>query len=554
MIVDARTLPPDHAVEADLCIVGGGVAGVALARSFVGTPVRVCVLESGGEETDPEAQGLARGEVVGQPYWSLAYARMRRLGGTSTHWCNPLVDENPGAFFRPLDALDFERRDWVPESGWPISKPDLDPYYARAHELLRIGPYDYDPETWSDGDRRPAPPFDTERLRTAMFQFGRADLFYTTYRDELDAAENVTVYVHAHALEFDVADARVEAVRASTLAGGRLEVRAREVVLATGGIENARMLLLPHPGRPDGIGTDHDLVGRYFMEHPDFVLGYVEAAAERPMRAAKLYVRQNVRGVDVIGKVGVTEAVQREEGLLNAGVLLVPSSLRWHGHLRSRGYDSLRVLRSGLLHKDLPAGLGRHAGRVAAAAPTFARHLLARVGHRTRKRFDETARRPAFLLRYMTEQAPNPASRVTLSRRRDAFGLPRTRLEWRLTRADVESVLRTQDLIGAELERDGWGRLVPAPLDLEAPAGVRGGYHHMGTTRMHPSPRRGVVDPDGRVHGTANLFVAGSSVFPTGGFANPTLTILALTLRLGDHLAGRLEARPVAASRPAVAG
>ena len=151
-----------------------------------------------------------------------------------------------------------------------------------------------------------------------------------------------------------------------------------------------------------------------------------------------------------------------------------------------------------------------------------------------------------FHLMTRQEQAPNPLSRVTLSPERDALGMPRARLDWRLTELDRRSFRAFYEVLGREMGRAGIGRVqmrdwVLAAADSPWPSSLGGGWHHMGTTRMHPDPKQGVVDADCRVHGIANLWVAGAAVYPTAGCVNPTLTLVALTLRLSDHL----KTRPV---------
>jgi choline dehydrogenase-like flavoprotein len=155
---------------------------------------------------------------------------------------------------------------------------------------------------------------------------------------------------------------------------------------------------------------------------------------------------------------------------------------------------------------------------------------------------------------------------VTLSEQTDALGMPRVRLEWRLRPADMRSMVRAQEIVDEELRRAGLGRLQIELDDATPPPGLKGGWHHMGTTRMHLDPRQGVVDEHCRVHGVANLYVAGSSVFPTAGYANPTLTLCALAIRLADrvkkemHETARLDTprsgsvpAPVEASAPPAA-
>ena len=139
MHIDARTLENGSVIEGDLCIVGAGAAGISMAMDWIGASQRVLLLEAGGFDYDARMQELYRGEIVGLPYFPLQSARLHYFGGTTGHWAG---------FCSTYDASDFEHRDWVPHSGWPIKRAELDPYYARAHRVLELGPYDYDVASW----------------------------------------------------------------------------------------------------------------------------------------------------------------------------------------------------------------------------------------------------------------------------------------------------------------------------------------------------------------------------------------------------------------------
>jgi choline dehydrogenase-like flavoprotein len=239
------------------------------------------------------------------------------------------------------------------------------------------------------------------------------------------------------------------------------------------------------------------------------------------------------------------EALQEREGVLNSSFTL---SVRQHeGARMPPGKWLFNTLKWKVPHD--------HRGRSVWWLQRRTKQLLAeRMGVYLRWLRVNTNRRGLYVVA-RAEQAPNPASRVMLSEERDAFGLPRIALDWQLLDVDKRSLKVTMEALDRELRRLSLGRVEPSawldepetpwvadPLVSNHPVG---GYHHMGTTRMATSPRRGVVDADCRVHGLGNLYVAGSSVFPTGGWANPTLTILALALRLGDHLGRKLDPVPL---------
>jgi choline dehydrogenase-like flavoprotein len=485
MFVDARAIESGARLACDVCIIGAGAAGISLARELRGGRGRVCVLESGGLEPDAETQALYRGHGTGLANDGyVETSRLRYFGGSTNHWWGMCA---------PLDAHDFEPRPWVPHSGWPLSRVDLDPYYARAQPVCQLGPFDYDPAAWD-----PDPPPLGPRAERRMWQYGPPTRFGAVYREELRASTNVSVHLFANAVDLSASDSgrRVERVVVKTLAGGQFTVAARTVVLAAGGIENPRLLLGSDGVVNGGLGNGRDLVGRFFMDHPHrHPAG--EILFDDP-RLAAWSGKQVARGTRFLIHLGIRPEVQRQHGLLNGSIQLV--------HPWGAEDETERSLLS--LLRDLAGGAG-------AGAPKRA-ELFARI-----------------------EQAPNPESRVRLSEERDALGQRRVVLDWRLGALERDALQRILEMLAEDLAAAGTAR-VRIGTDA-APAREFGGEHHMGTTRMSDDPATGVVDRDCRVHGIENLYVAGSAVFPTVGWANPTLTIVALSLRLADHLKRTLE-------------
>jgi len=519
MFVDARHLGDPGRIETDVCIVGAGAAGITLAGELASSGADVCLLESGGAEPDFETQSLARGEITGLPYYPLDANRQRAFGGTLRLWAG---------WCRPLDPVDFEAREWVPGSGWPIPRETLMPFYVRAHERLGLGPPDYDVERWEReiGTRRVA--LEQDRVESRMYHLADPRWLGREGRTELSRAGNVRVLTHANLREIEAADGGrcVTAVRVRCLHGREFRVTARRYVLAMGAIENARLMLASRSAVATGLGNEHDQVGRHFMEHIHFPSGRIRLGEARTVAPA-LYFRT---GRSVIARLAPSRETQAREGLLNFNTMLEPV----HSELWRRGFEvahhlMLSVDRATTRVRRLAHVARRYAGP--AAAMSYRRGLPG-ANHPA----------PELRLHHTLEQAPNPDSRVTLGDETDALGVPRVRLEWRTTALERHTVTRGRDLIGDAFAEAGLGRFgldaadddtvwPPRPLQ-----GLRG--HHMGTTRMSVDPRHGVVDPDCRVHGMRNLYVAGSSVFPTSGAGTPTITIVALALRLAAHLNG----------------
>jgi len=523
VFIDARELSDGASVETEVCVVGAGLAGISLARALIGQPFRVCVLESGGLERDDDTQSLYKGESAGLPYFDLDFTRQRWFGGSTNEW---------GGWCAPLDPLDFEPRDWVPDSGWPITRRELEPYYERAHPLFQLGPYCYDPGYWEDaldGNRFRSLALTGSRLETKIWQVSPPTRFGHTYREEISRADNVSVYLHANVVEIETdAEARwVTRLRCRRFDGGGFTVTARQFVLATGGIETPRLLLLSNNVMDTGLGNAQGLVGRYFMEHPFFRSGILSPS--EPNTPMDLYSHAGVKKTPVLGGLSPSPQLQRDEGLLNSCARLGHS----YGdpHRVAALKRSIQSLRRGRM-PDLPyQHFAGNLSEVVRGARDVAAYAYQRLPGRHR-RFS------AFILYHWVEQAPNPNSRITLSHERDRLGQNRVRLDWRLSAIDKRSARQTQRLISEALSRAGLGtlRVDLNENDFEWPRNMRGSHHHMGTTRMSHDSKRGVVDQHGRVHGLANLFIAGGSVFPTCGFANPGLTIAALACRLSDRI------------------
>jgi choline dehydrogenase-like flavoprotein len=532
VFTDARHLAPHSALQADICIIGAGVAGISIAREFIGRPERVVILEGGGlgftkslsalptvlrRHTFGE-QALASGRNAGQPYYPLRFTRVRAFGGSSRAW-----HEDRGVHVRPLDAIDFLPRDGLPEHGWPIDKAQLDPFYVRAQQIFGLGDFAYDAGTWQSRGYGAPLPLDPDLVESVIFKFGKHARF-DRFADDLARAENINVLLHATAVHLADSDGQVSRVDCATIGDNRCNVRARTFIVAAGAIETARLLMVSRDSEPVGIGNRHDLVGRCFMEHPDAAVGYLIPNPALDPEAFKLYQHQPAgENVTVEAMFRLSDATLRKEQLLNAVLRL----RRTHRSAFAAPVRSAHVVRRSV-HYGVPiAGLTRHALRAIVGAPQLLRHYAAWHSGRAPE---------VFGLDVMAEQAPTMSSRIKLAPRRDRLGMPKTILDWQLTKIDWHSIRRTVEIFSDAVRSAGVGTLISTVGSEERPSAVFGNWHQLGTTRMHPDPAHGVVDENCRVHAMSNLYIAGGSVFPTGGYANPSLTIVALSLRLADHL------------------
>jgi choline dehydrogenase-like flavoprotein len=503
MEVDARTLAAPG-LDADVCIVGAGPAGLTLARQLATHDRRIVLLESGGRAPDPVAQALAEGTSTGDAYDGPGATRHRQAGGTAQVW-NTSFDGAQGAKYAPLDAIDFEARPWWPLSGWPFDRAELDPYYERAQTLCGLGRFTYRGEDWESAERPRLGP-ELGALTTGVYHFGADRVFTELHLDEVRRARHVLLCLNATAvdLERDAGARRVTHVQVASPSGRRLRVSAGMVVLAAGGIENARLLLLAN--RRQELGDESGLVGRCFMEHPRDVACRLVPAGPGLFDRCGLYDLHRGAGGIVMGRLMFTDEARRREELPAMSVTLQP------------------------LPRELPWAPAERL-RTSVKGPRHATKSAWFRGAGTGRRF------AAFELLINLEQAPDPENRITLDEGRDRYDLPMADVHWRWRSLDQRNLERIRATVAGELERHGLGRV---EIDAETVPDPNA-HHHMGTTRMHRNLRLGVVDEHARVHGIANLFVVGSSVFPTSGFANPTLTIVALALRLAEHLEHRLR-------------
>lgn len=532
MIVDARSLPRNSEVKADVCIVGAGAAGITLAREFLNQPFNVCLVESGGERFGSAIQALSQGDNAGLDYYPLDECRQRVLGGTTHLWMG---------WCAPFEEMDFEERDWVPFSGWPFRRSSLVPFYERAQSVCQVGPFVYEVEPW-ESPGRPRLPFLEERIMTKMFQFSPPTRFGTVYRDELARAENLETLVNGTAVELETTESagQVTRVQVASSDGQRVAVTARLFILAAGGIETPQLLLLSNRVQKTGLGNQHDLVGRFFMEHPYHNTAvFLPADRNLPLEMYFPHTGSHANGpVGMVGTLALPASTLSREKIENC-VLFFQSQYKTHADFQSYGVRSLFHMFHALRQGGLPSDFMKRSAGILRDI-----HKVVRTGVRMATESSKRSR-DRWILRSFLEAGPNPDSRVTLSEQRDDLGRNRVRLDWKMTELDRHSWVRAHQIVDEELRRAGVGRLQMTPEfeNTVWPASMDGGSHHAGTTRMHVDPQRGVVDENCRVHGIENLYIAGPSVFPTSGSANPVLTIVALALRLADQVKGILSGR-----------
>lgn len=527
--IDLEDFADGHAFESDLCIVGSGPAGATIAMEFAKAKIRVLVLEGGGLEQTAANQALYDVQNVGALRMEPQdLARNRVVGGSSHTWSGRCA---------ALSDIDFEPRAWIPHSGWPIGLNELRPFYDRACGYVGLGPNIYDDGLWQRlGNSPPRRTFDANVLQSQFWQYSRDGRnpreprrFAGTLAD-VDAP-NVDVLMHANVTRLNVSKdgSRIESLDVRTLTGRRMKAKAAIVVLACGALENARLLLASNDRAPRGLGNNHDLVGRYLMDHPGCILGWFDPRRAFPIQNRFAHYLLEHKGDHHAYHFGVTVStkVQRDERLLNCAAFFeqAPSA--------DRSWEALkRLIRNGRPDRSR---IARDAVDVVTGLP----RVVGNVYRRIARRQGPILPSDELLLRCLVEQTPNPESRVTLAQKTDALDMPLLRIDWKIGDLERRSVLRLSELIARELRRCGLPELSPNRqlLDDESwRTQFIDRAHPSGTTRMADSADAGVVDRNCQVHEINGLYIAGSSVFPTAGHANPTLTIVALAIRLADWL------------------
>tara|TARA_R110000764_G_scaffold103217_1_gene188860 strand:- start:144 stop:1679 length:1536 start_codon:yes stop_codon:yes gene_type:complete len=510
MHIDARELENNSIIEGDICIVGAGAAGISIALDWMDSPYKVILLEGGGFEYDDKVQELYAGKTTGQKYFPLKSARLHYFGGTTGHWAGMCA---------PFDPIDFKKRDWVPNSGWPISKKDLDPFYAKANKILKLGPYNYEYEYWyNELPNLTAFPLDDKVVWNKIWQYSQAR-YGDLYKKAIVESKNIHLYTYANAVDIKADDniSNVKEVIVKNYAGKTHKVKAKHFVMACGTIQNARILLASNSQAPQGLGNDNDLVGRYFQEHLE--VASAELWLVKPF-STNLYSWEY--GVTkASAELAITEEIQTKEKILNGTASLTPLSLAKYQKPRMETWQNSDPRKS---LENMFANWGEAAEKAKVEKGNIER---------------------AFQLNTRIEQAPNPSSRITLGGEKDELGVRRANLHWELTALDKYSVRKIYQILGQQLGIAGIGRIrlnefLRDPNDNTFPDSTNGGWHHMGTTRMANDPKKGVVDSNCQVHGISNLFIAGAACYPTSGAPNPTLTLTALSLRLSDFLKNKM--------------
>jgi len=546
MILETNVWSERSELEADIVIVGSGAAGITLAMEFINSPFKVLLLEAGSKNFDAAAQDTYKGEVLSPSHHgSLESYRRKVVGGTTTVW---------GGRCSPLTEIDFKKRDHIKNSGWPITNKELNPFYKRAHDYCDIGEFDYSVKNSLYKNPKIVPDLESTVLaQDEIWRFSLPTNFGEKYISALASATNLELLIGAtcQRIDIDPESRKVDGLTILSAGSKECKVIAKIYILAAGGLETTRLLLASNNILPEGIGNSSGLVGSYYASHITGNYGSVKLTDKKcpvswnyKKTIDGTYFKQNLRVVDII---------QESKKLLNTRVIL--SHLDFgdprHGSgILSGAYLVKRFLKGQIppeYSKDLAnqeyKNIGKHIRNILFDSPRTIAFTYSWITKRIlRKRklpsIALRSRKNIYTLHYDSEQTHIKESKITLSDKKDANGLPRLKVDWRYDENDIDKIFKTYKTIITEIEKSNAG--VALNTEEEVRTAIRNqigvGSHHIGSTRMNIDPNKGVVDENCKVHDSPNLYLASPSVFCTGGFANPLLTIVALSIRIADEI------------------
>lgn len=564
MKIDTSQLEDNQIVTSDVCVIGAGPAGTTLSSEFLDSNFTVNLLESGAEKLQAKVQHLSDGELSGDLHETLDSTHLRQIGGTANNWILQMTDDQYGYRYTPLDDIDFKLRKAIPHSGWPICKADLDPYYARVQEVCDIGQYNYSAEFWLKANNMLLP-LPTDKAYNGVFLFGPTKKFTKDFPQQIFSSQNVNIYTNATVVELISTEdgAAIETALVRTFDGKEIYFKAKQFIVAANALQTPRLLLNSKRSHPNGIGNQHDNVGRYFMDHYLVASGNFYPNDTKLINKMDFYDMQSINGTSVLGRLNLSPIIMEDEGLPNMAVMLFPQAWNPADHEAMNSLAALKFHFS--FHYTLyPKGLWRHLYNIFRGRNRLLRAVYEKIrynvpvlmglgrGGWSRMANNEKKYNRLELLA-LVEQSPNPDNRITLIDEKDDLGCQKIKAHYICSDQDIENVKRAQKVFGEALEETGLGRYEQPSESAEIMKSLTGSHHMLGTTRMSDDPRHGVVDKNCRVHGVRNLFIAGSAVFTTGGYANPTLTNLALSIRVADQVKLELASASVGAAEAVTA-
>jgi len=549
MLIDANRLGDDTEIRSDVTVVGAGPAGIVMALELAAGGLDVALVDSGGTRYSKAAQQLGdTPHLDPRRHAPMSECTRRQLGGATVIW---------GGRCLPFDPVDFDEREFVPHSRWPVTYDELRPFFQRTCDYFVCGRSEFDLHRIEGVEQTSIVPRlpDAEVLTSSLERWSLPTNFGREYGSDLERSDRIKVYtgLTCTEIETDASGSRVAALHGKSLAGKPVTLRSSRYVLSCGTLETTRLLLASDRRHPGGIGNHSDHLGRYYM-------GHISGRAARvrfttPPRETVFGFDRDTDGVYLRRRFSFAREFLHEQRLTNVVAWLVNPEIGDPSHrngmlsfaylaLSSRlgKYFASDAIRKAAIGEGRPAAMAHLANmlrdpfRTLAFMPTFGYKRF--VARRKIPGFFIYSSSNTYMLHYHGEQVPNPQSRVSLADDTDRLGLRRLKIDLRFLPQDVDGIVRAHRHWDAFLRRHGRGSLEYVVDDVEGHVrdNAADGFHQAGTTRMSREPADGVVTPDCNVHGFEDLFVNSGSIFVTSGQANSTFMILVFALRLADHL------------------
>ncbi len=521
MIIDFNSPQAPTNYEAKICIIGSGIIGLTIVSEFLNQAAAdVLLIESGDFDINNELKSLDQVINTGEVDSGVEGSRARMFGGTSVLW---------GGQVLPFSELDFAHREWINHAGWPIGLKDLENYYQRAATLLSLDNADFSENIWRKNSSIKNQ-LNDDFFDLTFSKWSPKPNLGVEFKKDVQKSKHVRLLTNASVMEIDLNDSSnaAKTVTLKSLSGNHAQVKAGIFILACGGIDNARILLNSNKTCVNGIGNNYGVVGRYYQDHIGL---YGARLIPKNFKAFEDLFSNFLQGKHkYLPKLVLSQAQQIKNQLLNVNASIsiqvhddspINNLKNFYSTLRSQGLNISTV--KSLIN--------------AARTPVELVRIINSYYLKHRKHFPKDA---GYFLIANCETEPNEDSYIKLSKEQDAIGMPKAQVNWKISDLSKKTLLGFYQLVDAELDRLQIAEVKIRPELLEPSDQWKQRcyslYHHIGATRMSTDQKMGVVDSDCRVYGIENLYIAGTSVFPTGGCANPTFTAMALSLRLTDHI------------------
>lgn len=530
-------------LQAEVCVVGGGAVGIAMAVQLARSGVDVMLLEGGGATLETRSQALHKGKSIGHPFPNIGVGRYRVLGGTTVFWGGQVV---------PFDTFTISERPWIGHDAWPIDPEELSRWHDRAYALLGLENAEGDDAKIWQGVGNSPDALGSD-IRVVMTRWMKTRNFSKVFGRDLRSARGPRVVTHANVTAIHLSPDRnaVQSLAVRSLEGRSATARAKQFVLANGSLEIARLLMHPLGDGSSAPWGDSRYLGTPLIDHLDCIAGDVNVLDHKRFQA--LFDSIFDDGFRYYPKARLAPEVQRAEALVD-----VAAQFRYRTRF-SEHLDALKMFVRSIQEGGMPASMPESEGwaeklhgadhmRQKVSLLSLPKHMAAIAAtsfplavryFKDRRSFKP--RDAEVSLAIFCEQLPYPASRVRLGDETDELGMRRIEVDWQIDGRELESMRRLALTLKRELEQRGLAEITIDPhlLALDRDAFVPkifDAVHQMGTTRIGRSADDGIVDADLKVFGCDNLYLAGACTFPTTGFANPTFTAIALGLRLCDRL------------------